>query len=269
MHSQTSITLIASTLALLGAVWLATPADAAPVPQVQVCHFPPSNPDNFHTITVRENALSAHLAHGDLTGACNSICAEICDDGDACTIDDMADCEYNGCPVGRDPVNCNDGLGCTIDSCDAATGCLNEAIVCNPPDLCTVSACAEPEGVCMDTAVTCPAGQGQECNPANGVCEEATCPCEAQIALPDYACPGTTVLSKGCTDFGNPGVVLSVAVQCNDFPPGSDDATTNGSVCAVASGSLQIINTPVTAGQNAACIDLIAQLGASLGLTCP
>jgi len=29
--------------------------------KVDVCHRPPGNPDNFHTISVSENALQAHL----------------------------------------------------------------------------------------------------------------------------------------------------------------------------------------------------------------
>ena len=40
--------------------------------KVDVCHIPPGNPDNAHTITISENALSAHLDHGDLVGACDS-----------------------------------------------------------------------------------------------------------------------------------------------------------------------------------------------------
>lgn len=38
--------------------------------KVDVCHIPPGNPDNAHTINVSENAVSAHLAHGDYLGAC-------------------------------------------------------------------------------------------------------------------------------------------------------------------------------------------------------
>lgn len=40
--------------------------------KVDVCHIPPGNPDNAHTITVSENAVSAHLDHGDFVGPCNS-----------------------------------------------------------------------------------------------------------------------------------------------------------------------------------------------------
>jgi hypothetical protein len=40
--------------------------------KADVCHIPPGNPDNAHTITISENALSAHLDHGDLVGACDT-----------------------------------------------------------------------------------------------------------------------------------------------------------------------------------------------------
>ncbi|CAN5842537.1 hypothetical protein BH20GEM1_BH20GEM1_22790 [soil metagenome] len=38
--------------------------------KVLVCHVPPGNPDNPHTIEVGESAVPAHRAHGDTEGAC-------------------------------------------------------------------------------------------------------------------------------------------------------------------------------------------------------
>ena len=38
--------------------------------RVTICHIPPGNPDNAHTITVSMNAVPAHLAHGDYCGPC-------------------------------------------------------------------------------------------------------------------------------------------------------------------------------------------------------
>ncbi|HEV8359099.1 MAG TPA: CARDB domain-containing protein [Candidatus Thermoplasmatota archaeon] len=38
---------------------------------VAVCHVPPGNPGNAHTIHVGEAAVRAHLAHGDHEGACD------------------------------------------------------------------------------------------------------------------------------------------------------------------------------------------------------
>lgn len=37
---------------------------------VTICHIPPGNPDNAHTITVAQSAVSAHLKHGDYLGPC-------------------------------------------------------------------------------------------------------------------------------------------------------------------------------------------------------
>lgn len=38
--------------------------------KVTICHIPPGNPSNSHTIEVSENALQAHLDHGDYVGSC-------------------------------------------------------------------------------------------------------------------------------------------------------------------------------------------------------
>ena len=38
--------------------------------KVTICHVPPGNPANAHTITVGAAALKAHLAHGDYLGPC-------------------------------------------------------------------------------------------------------------------------------------------------------------------------------------------------------
>ncbi len=45
-------------------------ATATPNDKVVICHIPPGNPDNAQTITVGSDAVAAHLAHGDVLGAC-------------------------------------------------------------------------------------------------------------------------------------------------------------------------------------------------------
>lgn len=60
-------------------------AEAQPA-KVEVCHRPPGNPNNYQTITISANALPAHLAHGDLPGACATQCDALCNDGNACTV---------------------------------------------------------------------------------------------------------------------------------------------------------------------------------------
>ena len=38
--------------------------------KVIICHVPPDNPENAHTIVIAEPAVPAHLAHGDYLGEC-------------------------------------------------------------------------------------------------------------------------------------------------------------------------------------------------------
>lgn len=47
-------------------------AFAASQGKVDICHIPPGNPGNAHTINVSVNAIPAHLAHGDFLGPCGA-----------------------------------------------------------------------------------------------------------------------------------------------------------------------------------------------------
>ncbi len=38
--------------------------------RVTICHVPPDSADGAHTITIPENAVPSHLAHGDSLGPC-------------------------------------------------------------------------------------------------------------------------------------------------------------------------------------------------------
>ena len=38
--------------------------------KVVICHVPPGNPQNRHTLTVDASAVPAHMAHGDSLGPC-------------------------------------------------------------------------------------------------------------------------------------------------------------------------------------------------------
>ena len=78
-----------------------------PYKNKMVCHIPPENPANFHTIIISDKALSAHLAHGDLSGACDQNAATLCDDGNACTIDEFVAGTTTCAP--HEPVSCDDG----------------------------------------------------------------------------------------------------------------------------------------------------------------
>ncbi len=40
--------------------------------KVDLCHYPPANPNNPHTMNLGAPSVKAHLAHGDYLGACGS-----------------------------------------------------------------------------------------------------------------------------------------------------------------------------------------------------
>lgn len=211
--TRTSLVLLIALFALTAsAAWA---GDA----KVQVCHVPPGNPANFHTITISENALQAHLGHGDLAGACFAHCDTLCSDGNACTIDACDASER--CISTHPPVNCDDSKLCTTDSCDPATGCANVAKTCLDNNLCTVDACDPVTGSCVAPPVFCPAGQS--CNPANGNCAAPADPCTGVVCPAANQCQDQGVCSVGVCGinvnkpFGSP---------CDDGNP-----STTGEFC--------------------------------------
>jgi hypothetical protein len=56
--------------------------DPADTKKTTICHIPPGNPANEHTLCVGNAAVPAHLAHGDHVGACDAECGP---DGGATT----------------------------------------------------------------------------------------------------------------------------------------------------------------------------------------
>lgn len=48
----------------------ASPSSVPTGGKVTICHIPPGNPDNRHSITISLSAWPAHQAHGDTMGAC-------------------------------------------------------------------------------------------------------------------------------------------------------------------------------------------------------
>jgi hypothetical protein len=46
--------------------------DGAPASgKMTICHVPPGNPENKHTLEIDASAWPAHQAHGDTIGACS------------------------------------------------------------------------------------------------------------------------------------------------------------------------------------------------------
>ena len=151
----------------------ASSTNAAPA-RVDVCHIPPGDPDNFHTITVSENALPAHLSHGDLAGSCGDFCGWLCDDGDACTIDACDETEQCFYP----PVDCTDGNVCTEDLlCDPLDGCLSEVQIgqaCDDGDACTAPDSCDSGGRCVGSGIPGCCIDAVDCDDAQ-ICTTDSC----------------------------------------------------------------------------------------------
>jgi len=114
--------------------------------KVEVCHIPPGDPDNYHTIKISEKAVAGHLKHHDLLGACEDDgecnpetgdCPEVpcpCFDEDQliafgtgiCELDDPNLNVYKGFNLDGGEV-CS-GIGCTDKgAADGLPGCSYQA----------------------------------------------------------------------------------------------------------------------------------------------
>ena len=109
--------------------------------KVTICHR--ADDGKYLQITVATRALPAHQKHGDC----------VVDDGVPCTVDS---CDVNlGCVHAPDDSLCDDGDACTIDTCDPSPGSAG----CRNTDIPTCGACCLPDGSCVDrsTAAECTA----------------------------------------------------------------------------------------------------------------
>ena len=206
-------------------LWAAS-ADVHAEKKVSICHRPPGNPANSHTISVGESATAAHLKHGDQLGECPRGCqldASLCNDGNACTSDT---CLSNG-QCAHEAVNCDDGNPCTTDLCVETSGCIyvpasgscDDGNACTSGDVCAnatchgnpVPGCCQSAGDCDDhnpcTTDACAGGACQNqavdcrvtdkclagfCDPATGTCATAPVNCSDSNVCTDDFCDSAT-----------------------------------------------------------------------------
>lgn len=192
MRSHISFALLFAAALLLGP---ASMASAARLPKVEICHVPPGNPGNAHLIQVSENALRAHLAHGDFAvgepcfegvGACRTEGVAQCDPEDTCS----------AVPGGPSDEVCN-GLD---DDCD---GVVDD----DPIDVgeCTVGVgecAADSVEICTDEGSVCDAVPGDPPEPVETSCQDGRDnDCDGRIDSEDSDCPAVC-----CDPALEPGV---------------------------------------------------------------
>lgn len=188
--------------------------------KVTLCHLPPGNPANPHTISVGEAAVASHLAHGDLLGACTSGCPASCDDGNLCTSDS---CGANGECV-HSPVSCDDGLVCTLDACDPSVGCLrlpNDGQSCDDGNGCTdADVCGGTE--CRGTAIAGCCASDLDCSDADPCTEDACFLGRCQN--PARSCAVENKCLAGYCNANADGACETTEVSCDDSNVCTDDA---------------------------------------------
>ena len=106
---------------------IATDPNCSPVAgshKVTICHIPPGNPANAHTIDIGEQAVSAHLAHGDYCGPCHGSDGNSSNPGggppgpdDAGTPNPTPACAEQGSACGPALPACCTGLICPMGQC--------------------------------------------------------------------------------------------------------------------------------------------------------
>jgi len=137
-----------------------------------------------------------------------------CTDGDKCTQGDT--CESGACVPGE-PLVCNDGNGCTDDSCSKKKGCrtlpngddCDDGDVCTPGDACGGGVCLAGKLTSCDDDNVC---TSESCDSKGGCLYEAT----DEKCLDDDECTASGKCKLGnCIGFG--------AVDCSDDNPCTGD----------------------------------------------
>jgi hypothetical protein len=153
--------------------------------------------------------------------ACNGIetCNGVCQPGQPVTCDDGVDCTADACNPATGacsyvPTNafCSDGLACNGNEvCNAQQGCVaGVAVDCNDTIGCTADACQEPSGSCTHTKLNFLCSDGQVCN---GV---ETCTNQGCVAGQPFLCPddGIACTTSACDPAANACVTTANNAAC-------------------------------------------------------
>jgi hypothetical protein len=177
-----------------------------------------------------------------VTGQCSLVPAnegKACDDVDACTAGDH--CASGVCMPGL-AVNCNDGNGCTDDTCDPASGCVvvPNVLECDDGSACTVGdVCFEAQCTSGAVALSCDDGNpctDDACDPKKGClhgANSAGCDDGSACTLGDHCVGGVCSYESllQCDD-GNPCTADGCGPEgCTHVP--APAACSDGNPCTV------------------------------------
>ncbi len=196
------------------------------------------------TICDDGNPCTDDVCDADTFGGCGFLANTApCDDGDACTINDLC----SGTECAGSTKSCNDNLECTTDSCQADGSCSNVPTVgatcglglcvgdyCETANFCDGIPTCNDAGQCVRTPVDCDDDDPctvDSCEPTTGACTNTPLDCSDQnTECATYACSaGTcepTFSDAACEDGNQCTADACVNGMCSHTP-------TAGQPCAV------------------------------------
>ena len=182
----------------------------------------------------------------------NVLTGTACDDGNTCTESDT--CNGGTCQSGT-PLDCNDGVGCTGDTCANLSGCSNTEndAACEDGISCTTDSCEAATG-CSHAANSslCDDGNpctGDLCDPTNGCIDDGSN--ELNSCDDGDSCTDTDVCTAGVcqgssltccltplpANFCGEQHLVPLSVGASEIPcsGGSNFDSSNGNFCAYPS----------------------------------
>ncbi len=211
----------------------------------------------------------------------------LCDDGDACNGVETCDAEA-GCQSGE-PVVCDDGVDCTVDTCDPDTGACSytpDDGLCDDTNPCTEDVCeVENESAgcvhrTVDNGTSC--SDGNVCN-GEEVCQDGMCragtplictddnPCTHNYCLPGAGCmtePEPAGTPCPDDDLCNGDEVCAAGGVCQDGEPldCDDDNPCTDDHCYQLEGCVQVPNAAACDDGDPCTVEDRCQLGSCAGL---
>jgi hypothetical protein len=204
-------------------------ADNALCPAGQSCVLQQGGCTPFQPCSTSAQCQDSDLCDGVeacVNGVCHPGTPVDCDDGVACTLDSCNPAS-GLCLHPASDAACSDGIACDgIETCNAQTGCVAGVPVgCDDGVGCTIDQCLEPSGACAHTPSNALCSDGNTCNGFEQ-CSPSGCQPGAPIVCPDDGIACTTAscdpVLNACTTVTHNDLCpcaqsCKVGVGCGNF----------------------------------------------------